>query len=332
MMNIDGLVGKIRNTVASHRISEGVYARWLWQDSVGSRELGVNEYGCADAANILYTIGDFPQEPEKRAEWVKVLRGMQNPETGMYTEKTHHTIHTTAHCLAALELFDAQPEHRVKALLPYLEKEKMETLLAGLRWYDHPWRDSHEGAGMYASLVITREASLEWQDWYFDYLRENCDPDYGMSRKGTIDGGSAPHYEHLYGWFHYLFNHNYAHMPIPYADRLIDTCLRLYEEKALGARFGMYPDFKEVDWVFCLHRASLQTAHRKEESQAALMDFASRYIPRMESLDWNTCESVNDLHCLFGGVCTIAELQLALPGVLRSTVPLKSVLDRRPFI
>ena len=46
--------------------------------------MGVNEYGCADAANILYTIGNFEREPEKRAEWVRVLREMQNPETGAF--------------------------------------------------------------------------------------------------------------------------------------------------------------------------------------------------------------------------------------------------------
>ena len=41
---------------------------------------------------------------------------------------------------------------------------------------------------------------------------------------------------------------------------------------------------------------------------------------------------MNDLHALFGAVCALAELQLALPGELRSSVPLRNVLDRRPFI
>ena len=40
----------------------------------------------------------------------------------------------------------------------------------------------------------------------------------------------------------------------------------------------------------------------------------------------------NDLHCLFGSTCCLAELQSALPGKLISSKPLRLVLDRRPFI
>ena len=43
-------------------------------------------------------------------------------------------------------------------------------------------------------------------------------------------------------------------------------------------------------------------------------------------------EGFGDRHMLFGTVCALAELQQALPGELESTVPLKLVLDRRPFI
>ena len=40
----------------------------------------------------------------------------------------------------------------------------------------------------------------------------------------------------------------------------------------------------------------------------------------------------DDLHMLFGAMCAVAEMQLALPGEIKSTIPLKNVLDRRPFI
>ena len=83
----------------SHRLEEGVFTRWLWQDEQGTRELGINEYGCADAANLLYTIGEFPSEPEVRAKWIAALQSMQDPQTGLFTEATHHPIHTTAQSL-----------------------------------------------------------------------------------------------------------------------------------------------------------------------------------------------------------------------------------------
>ena len=115
MMNIDALTGKIADIVASHALGGGKYARWLWQDEKGTRELGSNEYGCADAANILYTIGQFPTG-QAREDMLAALLALQDPATGLFEERTHHTIHTTAHCTAAIELFDARPLYPLTAL------------------------------------------------------------------------------------------------------------------------------------------------------------------------------------------------------------------------
>ena len=77
-LELDNLVKIIRETVRSHELSTpGEYARWIWNDEQGSRNLGSSEYGCADAANILYIIGDFEREPEKRAAAVKALQALQ---------------------------------------------------------------------------------------------------------------------------------------------------------------------------------------------------------------------------------------------------------------
>ena len=327
-MNIDALVEKIAKTVESHRIEEGVYARWLWQSDKQNRVLGKNEYGCADAANILYTIGAFPREPEKRARWVAALQSMQDPQTGLFREATHHMIHTTAHCTAALELFDAQPLYPLTALEPYLKPERMMHLLDTLNWHADPWRSSHCGAGLFASMVITRMVDMDWQKAYFGWLREHCDPEVGLSMRH----GGAPVYHHMCGWFHYFFNHEYARQPIPYPDRLIDTCIDLYVNEKMTPTFGKQIGFAEIDWVFCMNRASRQTKHRHDEVKTLLRRFAKEYIEWMESLDAATHDTFNDLHSLFGAVCALAELQLALPGEIETTVPLKIVLDRRPFI
>ena len=52
-VDITSVVAHIRETVQSHRLATGSYARWLWQDKKNSRNLGEDEYGCADAMNIL---------------------------------------------------------------------------------------------------------------------------------------------------------------------------------------------------------------------------------------------------------------------------------------
>ena len=329
-MNIDGLIAKIQGIVDRHKLAEGTYSRYLWQNAEGTRKMGVNEYGCADAANILYTIGNFEREPEKRAEWVRVLREMQNPETGLFYEGTHHTIHTTAHCLAALELFDALPLYPLTALKQYLKPEALHEFLWNLNWDNSPWNNSHQGAGLYAAMVNSRTADLAWQKDYFSWLREHADPETGLGLAGRR--GEAPLAHQLYGWFHYFFNHEFAHQPIPYPEKLIDSCIDMYKNDQLSPVFGKEVGFMEIDWIFAMNRASRQTTHRFDEMKALLLDHAEKFIAWLDSLDPETDEGMNDLHMLFGAVCAVSELQLALPGKIESTVPLKNVLDRRPFI
>ena len=106
-IDLRDFIDAVGEIVARHRLDEGAYARWLWQDEAAERDLGVNEYGCADAANILYTISLFPDVHVHRF-WIDVLSERQEAETGLFREATHDPLHTTAHCLGALELFDAR--------------------------------------------------------------------------------------------------------------------------------------------------------------------------------------------------------------------------------
>ncbi|MFW6286859.1 MAG: hypothetical protein ACOC29_02860, partial [Candidatus Sumerlaeota bacterium] len=115
-------IESVEDIVKTHQLDKpGQYRRWNQQNHDAGRDPGLNPYGCADAANILYTIGRFPREPEERRQWVEALQGLQNAESGLFEEATHHPIHTTAHCIAALELFDAGPKHRVTDLLQYTD-------------------------------------------------------------------------------------------------------------------------------------------------------------------------------------------------------------------
>lgn len=150
MRNIDGLVDKIYKTVETHKLSEGKYARWLWNNENGSRNLGSSEYGCADAANILYTIGRFETDYCEKESAVRELQIFQHKDTGLFQEPTHHTLHTTAHCTAALWLFGAKPLYPFYALEKYKTKEGLYELLESLDWVRNPWPQSHQGAGIYA--------------------------------------------------------------------------------------------------------------------------------------------------------------------------------------
>lgn len=332
MIDLRSFLGAAENIVERHNLGEtGRFARWLADEANLGLDLGVNPYGCADALNLLYTVGKLPPERERGA-WIEVLRGFQDAEGGLFREATHDPIHTTAHCIAALELLDAPPRHPLRALEGLRDRAALRSYLDGLEWNWNPWGESHKGAGLYAAMVLAGEVGQDWQDFYFEWLWNESDPSSGLWRRGCVGaGGDALLFHHLAGSFHYLFNHEYARRPIPHPERMIDTCLRI-REAGLFPPLGRSVGFAEVDWVYCLSRARRQSGYRFGDVRAALESFAREYVAFLFELDPHTDAGLNDLHQLFGAVCALAELQQAVPGLLRSERPLRLVLDRRPFI
>ena len=339
------IIGAVRDTVKRHELSDsGAYCRWLWQNEKGNRELGINEYGCADAVNILYTINDFDCEKSVREARINALLSLQDSETGLYTEATHHTIHTTAHCLGALQLFDEKPKYKLSGLEKYKTREGLYSLLDGLNWND-PWPESHQGAGIYAAFVNSGEITEDFSNNYFEWFWNNASEKTGfwkkeyterapITEKRYPDGRADPDaaYSYMAGGFHYIFNHEYAKAPLRYPEKIIDSCIDMYYGGGLPKNFGRGINFIEVDLVYCLTRASRKTPHRHGEVVALLEEFAEKYIEYLSSLDYETHDGFNDLHLLFGSVCALAELQSALPGMIITEKPLRLVLDRRPFI
>ena len=333
LYNIDWFIQNTLDVIESHKVGPGDYARYLWQNAKNDREMGSNPYGCADAANMLYTIGHFPEDEAERAAFVKNLLKFQDPETGLFYEHTHHTYHTTAHCAAAIELFDKRPAYPLTALKFLDDPNELRALIDALDWVNDPWPLSHQGAGVFAAKIICETPTIEWQNAYFEHLASHCDKKYGLGREGCIDISNKKLAHHLNGWFHYLFNFNHCHREIPHANTLVDTLIDQYyadnmENHLLGHMLG----FREIDWVFALNRASLQTGHRREEAKEAMRHFTHIFMDFLKSIDPKTNDSMNDLHMLFGTICCLSELQLALPGEIVTTIPMKNVLDRRPFI
>jgi len=330
MHDLRHFIDAVESIIARHELTSGQYARWTHP----GKDHAANPYGCADAANLLYTIGRFPGDAAERAAWVQALQAMQASDSGLWHESTHHTIHTTAHCIAALELFDALPRHPLNDLQGVREPNALRQFLDQLAWKDGPWGASHEGAGLFAALMIAGDADEAFTSAYFEWLWNEADPDTGFWRRGNI-GPVASHgnsvFPHLAGSFHYLFNLEAARQPLRYPEAMIDTCLQLRETNDYPS-LGQSVAFAEIDWVYCLTRARRQCGHRFAECQQALEDFAAGYIEQLLARDPETDERLDDLHALFGALCCLAELQSALPGQIKTERPLKLVLDRRPFI
>ncbi len=298
----------------------------------GTPRSELDVYGVADAANILYTLGVFPRHLAERAQWIHVLQQLQDPESGLYGDDTHHPIHTTAHCIAALELFDAQPLHAPHALMDHTVPDKMIQYLETLDWVSAPWQSSHQGAGLYAILSLTEHVGKQWQDGYFQWLDAETDESTGILRRNCVAplemDGQWTLFPHLASQFHYLFTYTHANRPHPYPWRMIDTAIDIMELN--WELFAVHLGYMELDWIYCLHRCKRLTAHRHEEVDQVLRHFTGRFVQFLRTKA--NAGSFNDLHMVLGSICALAELQQALPGLLRSRRPLRQVLDRRPFV
>lgn len=335
------LLARFESVLARHALgAPGRYARWTLPGRDASREVGPNPYGSADAANLLYTLGRFPRQPAERAAWVDALRDFQAPVTGserasggLFHEPTHHPLHTTAHCLGALELFDAGPRHPLAALAPLAaDPAATEAFLDGLDWTGAPWQESHRGAGLYAALVLADAVDAAWVERFFAWLARECDAATGLWRAGCVPRpeGLDLRFPHLAGSFHYLFCLEHGRRAHPFPSALVDTCLELRATRAFP--FASSVGFAELDWIYCLHRAARQSGHRLSEARQALRELGCAYLEFLTSLDPDTDPGLDDLHALLGAACALAELQAALPGEVRSDRPLRLVLDRRPFV
>jgi len=341
VFDIRDIIREAGKVVASHAGSiAGEYHRVLKPGREKNIKTGVTVYGCADAACILYTLDELQIDIVEREARIEAIRRFQNPRTGLFEDGSHHEIHTTAFALAALDLFDARASYPIRALHPLKERKNLEDFLENLQWRQEPWLDSHQGAGIYSALVLNREVTREWEDWYFAWLWENEDPESGFWRKGAIPAlkdpeSEVPLFHHLGGSFHYLFNIVFAKRKQRYPERAVDTCLEIWEDRhqpLYGEPFCRGVSYAEIDWVFYLNRSVRQCGYRFEESRRVMEAAAEQYIGCLKQIDYECDPSFNDLHKLFGLICALSEFQLALPGQFITERPLRQVLDRRPFI
>jgi len=301
----------------------------------------VDAYSSADAADICYTIGILPLEAAAREEWAAVLQSFQEPESGLFSDPSHHTDHTTAYAIAALELLDARPVFRLTAYDKLKSQGAIESFLDNLDWENNPWQVGHRGAGVASSLAITWEAGKEWFDAYFDWLDGEHDPQTGFLRKGVKNKRVPSHHPDdiapilpaMAGTFHFHFVYHHFRRPFPYPEAMIDNTLKLQLEDGTFHSPGSF-GFAELDAVFSLGRAVRQCGHRFDEVMQALEKLAVSAVGWANDPQWlgEQKAHLDDTHWMAGVVFCLAELQTLVPGLIDSPVPMKNVLDRRPFV
>ena len=330
MYDLRPFVNQVIQIVERHNLGEaGKYTRWLWQNDKDDRDLGSTPYGCANAVNILYTVGALPEKLEEKQAFARVLQGFQDAETGLFVNPGNYETHTTAFVSGALTLLGTKPLYQAEGFRKYESPEALAQLLESIDWAHAPWLGSHLGAGIYASMLLTDTSSDEWEDAYFAWLDAHADPVTGLWCRGMLQG--APRFHYLASAFHYTFNYEHAHRALPYPKALLDTCIQAYRDGAC-IDFDKEAGWADIDFVYLLARVQRRAGLRFEETQQILREIADGLIHQLLAMDPETSETLNDLNTLFAIVCALAVLQDALPGYIRTSRPLKLVLDVRPFL
>lgn len=325
MIDFRDFIKNAEDSVRRHSNGNGTFRR------CNSGNEGGDACGCADAINILYTLNVLPKSYSGRAKYIKALQALQNPETGMFTDEEYDSFYTTAYCTAALELLDSHPVYPLSEMLALKEPDKLVEFMENQPWSSEPLMASHRIASLYSALTLTGCADSEWQKAYFSWLHNNTDGDTGLIRSGFINYRKTPPFRYLSGTVRYMFGFEYRHLPMRYPARIIDTCIQFYDRK-VSPDFGKKCGFEEMDWVYCMNRSMRRTDYRYKDCKARLKELESVYSDYILGLDFNTDSGLNDMHTLFGVLCTVAELQSALPGTVLTDKPMRLILDRCPFI
>lgn len=330
MYDLRPFIQQVERIVARHNLGEpGKYTRWLTQNAKGDRDLGSTPYGCANAVNILYTIGALPEDLKQKQDLVEVLQAFQQPDNGLFVNPGNYETHTTAFVSGALALLGTKPLYQAEGFRQYESPEALAQFMEGIDWANAPWLGSHLGAGIYASMLLTGTSTDAWEDAYFAWLDANADPATGLWRKGMLEG--APRFHYLASTFHYTFNYEHARRALPYPQALLDTCIQAYRDGAC-IDFAKEVGWADIDFAYMIARVQRRAGTRFEETQQILREIADGMISQLLQMDPETSETLNDLNTLFAIVCALAVLQEVLPGYIRTSKPLKLVLDVRPFL
>lgn len=321
-------IDKVKTILNSHYLgSPGKYSQWTKQNDSGNRNLGATPYGCAIALNILYTINEMPTDLDERKEIIGVLQSFQNKENGLFENPGNYATHTTGFLSGALNLLDAKPLYKAQGFSEYATKEGIFKFMDGIDWANDPWLGAHLGAGIYASMLLCDMADENWEDYYFEWLDNNADPETGLWKKDALEGAPAFHY--LASTFHYVFNYEYAKRALPYPKELLDTCIKAYYD-GVCIDFAKEMGWPDIDFTYMLARVQRRAGVKYEEVQKILTEIADGLVSQL--LADGIEDRLDDINSLFAVVSALAVLQEALPGYIKTAKPMQLVLDRRPFI
>ncbi len=287
-------------------------------------------YGVADMACILYTIGALHPTAKERDEWAAAFQTFQNPATGWLVEKsrTHDPLHNTAFALAAMQLLDLTPQYPVKMGAAYADPR---AFLETLDWRTGVYPGSHKGAGVGSIFALVPTLGTPaWFEQYFAACDALFDPANGLMGRAKPPAGDA---DQVGGTFHYSFLYRYFNRRMPYPERRIDTVLGL--QLPDGYWLATNHLWLTLDAIFLMTRTLRYCPHRFDDVRDCVRRVMATLMRDVFSVEGRKQTFTGHLavHLVTAAISIAAEAQQFLGArEVVTDIPLRLVLDRRPFI
>ncbi len=265
-----------------------------------------------DASKILFTLDKLPKSYSARAKYIKLLQSASAKEPSQ-----------AAHTASALDILASHSDY----VPDNISKYTTDKFFSSLPWLKEPDKASMLLCSVFSLLYRTSEFTYDEYEKFINTMHSFTDGDTGLIRSGFIDYRRTEPMLYMKGFFYYLVILEYTHSPIRYPSRTIDTCIQFYDR-------GHLPEpcadklLECLSWVYCTSRTMRQTGYRYNDCKKRLLEFEEKFCKFLTEFDLSKA----DIHMLLIIMCTVAEMQSALPGTIKTPCPLKNVLNEITFI
>jgi hypothetical protein len=299
-------------------------------------------YGTADVACILYSLGRLDPSPQDAAAWLDVLAGFQDAESGFFVDRSCmlSTAHNTGFAVGAMNLLHRElrngelPRSPLRFAQLVREPADAERFAASLNWATDCYEAGENLIGHASSFFnVSGSMPAPWFEWLVDYVeRTKMDQANGMVGVDKPPGGDT---DQIGGTLHFDFFWAALGRQLPFAPARTEALLGLQLPSGLWDPTN--PWWLTFDAVYMLRRTRPDLpADQAERVRAAVARAASALSARSSDPDLRKSDFVDPwigAHMLTGAVSFFAYAQQVL-GESRviSERPLRSVLDRRPYI
>jgi hypothetical protein len=299
-------------------------------------------YGAADVACILYSLGRLDPSADEAAEWLALLGAFQDPVSGFFVDRSASlsTAHNTGFAVGAMnllqpELSDGQlPSSPLRFARLIREPADAERFAGSLDWRNDCYEAGENLIGHASSFFnVSGAVPADWFEWLVDYVeRTKLDATNGMLGVDKPPGGDT---DQIGGTLHFDFFWAALGRQLPFGSARTEALLGL--QLPSGLWDANNPWWLSFDAVYMLRRALQDvSADQAARVQAAVARAASVLTERATDPDQRRSDFVEPwigAHMITGAVSFFAYAQQVL-GESRVITdrPLRSVLDRRPYI